>query len=59
MPGTPEHARKMQDIMDHLKPHNESEENEDLPLLEEAIGIPGSADAAKSFRWTKKLVPTR
>lgn len=49
----------MQDIMDHLKPHNESEENEDLPLLEEAIGIPGSADAAKSFRWTKKLVPTR
>jgi len=49
----------MQDIMDHLKPHNDSEENEDLPLLEEAIGTPGSIDAAISFKMTKKFVPTR
>ena len=49
----------MQDIMDHLKLHNNSEENEDLPLLEEIIGTPGSIGAARSFRMTKKFVPTR
>jgi len=49
----------MQDIMDHLKPHNDSEESEDLSLLEEVIGTPGSIGAARSFRMTKKFVPTR
>ncbi|KAF5354246.1 hypothetical protein D9756_006998 [Leucocoprinus leucothites] len=58
-PGTEEHALKMQDIVDHLKPHNESEENEDLPLLEAAIGSDESKRAAQSFKNTKKFVPTR
>ncbi|KAJ3572347.1 hypothetical protein NP233_g3149 [Leucocoprinus birnbaumii] len=58
-PGTDEHASKMQDILNHLKPHNESEENEDLPLLEKAIGYSGSREAAQSFKQTKKFVPTR
>lgn len=45
--------------MDHLRPHNESEENEDLPLLEKAISPEGSKEAAQSFKKTKKFVPTR
>ncbi|TFK36182.1 hypothetical protein BDQ12DRAFT_725232 [Crucibulum laeve] len=58
-PGTSQHASLLKEIMDHLKPHNDSEENEDLPLLEAAIGREDSQSAAKSFERTKKFVPTR
>ena len=45
--------------MDHLRPHNDSEEQKDLPMLEKAIGIHDSKEAAASFTRTKKFVPTR
>jgi hypothetical protein len=49
----------MQDIVDHLKHHAESEESNDLPALEEALGPQQSMEVAKSFERTKKFVPTR
>ncbi|KAH9476295.1 putative hemerythrin-like protein [Psilocybe cubensis] len=58
-PGTSQHADLLKNIVDHLKPHNDSEEQEDLPLLQKAIGEQGSQDAAASFKRTKKFVPTR
>jgi hypothetical protein len=45
--------------MGHLRKHNDSEENEDLPLLEPSLGTEGSLAAATSFTRTKKFVPTR
>jgi len=57
--GTPEHSQLLKDIMDHLKPHIEGEENNDFPKLEKAIGVQGSKEAAASFARTKKFVPTR
>jgi len=58
-PGTSEHASLLKDIMEHLKPHNDSEEQRDLPLLELALGLNNSEIAAASFTRTKKFVPTR
>ena len=58
-PGTPAHSDKVTKIMDHLKPHNDSEEQNDLPLLERAIGEEASRDAAGRFKLTKKFAPTR
>ncbi|EKM77816.1 hypothetical protein AGABI1DRAFT_115059 [Agaricus bisporus var. burnettii JB137-S8] len=58
-PGSKEHASLMQDIVDHLKSHIESEESQDLPALEKAIGPQESQRVAKSFERTKKFVPTR
>ncbi|KDR79376.1 hypothetical protein GALMADRAFT_63570 [Galerina marginata CBS 339.88] len=58
-PGTPEHASLLKSVLDHLKPHNDSEEQEDLPLLQDAIGAKGAAAAAASFKRTKKFAPTR
>jgi len=45
--------------MEHLRPHNDSEEQKDLPLLTKAIGEEASAEAAASFKMTKKFAPTR
>ncbi|PPQ79454.1 hypothetical protein CVT25_002616 [Psilocybe cyanescens] len=58
-PGTSEHAALLKNIVDHLKPHNDSEEQEDLPLLQKAIGEEGAVKAAASFTRTKKFAPTR
>ncbi|KAF9044216.1 hypothetical protein BJ165DRAFT_1347876 [Panaeolus papilionaceus] len=58
-PGTQEYSSLLKSVMDHLRPHNDSEEQKDLPLLEKAIGVEASADAAASFKRTKKFVPTR
>jgi uncharacterized surface protein with fasciclin (FAS1) repeats len=58
-PGTAEHFAILKDVMDHLKPHNDSEEHTDLPKLEEAIGAEESEKAAKSFSRTKMFAPTR
>ena len=58
-PGTEDHARILKNVMDLLRPHNESEEKNDLPKLMQAIGADDSAQAAKSFSRTKKFVPTR
>jgi hemerythrin-like domain-containing protein len=49
----------MQDIVDHLKRHADSEETHDLPSLEKALGPEQSENVAKSFQRTKKFVPTR
>ncbi len=46
-------------MMASLHHHNDDEEVEDLPLLEPAIGIQASKEAAQSFKKTKKFVPTR
>lgn len=45
--------------MDHLRPHNHSEETTDLPKLEAQLGDELSAKSARSFELTKKFVPTR
>ncbi|KAI0056261.1 hypothetical protein BV25DRAFT_1814410 [Artomyces pyxidatus] len=58
-PGTSEYDTTLKKVMEHLRPHNDSEEQEDLPLLEPELGADGSAQAAQSFSRTKKFVPTR
>jgi hemerythrin superfamily protein len=58
-PGSAEHGSRLKEIMEHLHTHNDSEENEDLPRLEPALGEEGSKSAAKSFTLTKKFAPTR
>jgi len=57
-PGTPEYDSLLKTVMDHLHEHNDSEEVNDLPVLEPKLGHEGSIAAAKSFKQTKKLVPT-
>ncbi|PVG01603.1 hypothetical protein CPB86DRAFT_727372, partial [Serendipita vermifera] len=54
-----EYHDTMKQVMDHLKPHNDSEEVNDLPVLEPLLGAEGSKAAAASFSRTKKFVPTR
>jgi len=49
----------MKDIISHLKPHADGEEQNDLPALQKVIGTDGALQAAKSFQRTKKFVPTR
>ncbi|KII85501.1 hypothetical protein PLICRDRAFT_56738 [Plicaturopsis crispa FD-325 SS-3] len=57
--GTDAYEKTLARVMEHLRPHNESEENEDLPQLEPFLGKEGSEKAALSFKRTKKFVPTR
>lgn len=57
--GTETYDVKIKAIMEHLRPHNDSEETEDLPKLEPKLGVDGSRKAAASFSRTKKFVPTR
>ena len=58
-PGTVEYHELITSIMESLHHHNDDEEIKDLPLLEPALGVEGSKQAALSFKKTKKLVPTR
>jgi len=58
-PGTTEHFSLLKEVMDHLKPHNDSEEHTDLPMLEKVLGAEESEKAAKSFSRTKMFAPTR
>ena len=57
--GTDEHEKTMKLVMDHLRPHNDSEEQKDLPELEDKLTAADSEAAAASFKRTKKFVPTR
>lgn len=57
--GTPEYDNALGDIMDHLRVHNDSEENTDLPMLVEKIGNDAAKDAAVRFKRTKKFAPTQ
>ncbi|CAG7850447.1 Uncharacterized hemerythrin-like protein C869.06c [Serendipita indica DSM 11827] len=56
--GTDQFDTKLKAIVDHLKPHNDSEEQNDLPALERVLGPENSKKAAASFERTKKFVPT-
>ena len=58
-PGTLEYHDTITQVMEHLHSHNDSEEVEDLPLLEPILGEIESQEAAASFSRTKKFVPTR
>lgn len=58
-PGTEEFSALLKDTIDHLHEHADSEEVEDLPLLEAQLGSENSEKAAKSFMRTKMFVPTR
>lgn len=58
-PGTDEYESTMKAVMGHLRHHNDSEEENDLPPLEKKLGDEGSKAAAASFSRTKKFVPTR
>jgi len=55
----PRHSQLMEAVMKHLRPHNDSEEQTDLPLLEREIGEAESRAAAQRFEHTKKFVPTQ
>lgn len=57
--GTPEYHETMTKMIGHLRPHNDSEEEHDLPLLEPILGEENSKKAAAEFSRTKKFVPTR
>jgi hemerythrin-like domain-containing protein len=58
-PATEEYSALLKQVMDHLRHHNDEEEQKDLPLLEPAIGEEASRQAAAEFTRTKKFVPTR
>ena len=58
-PGDDNHADLLKSIMGHLHEHNDSEEMNDLPLLEPALGKDGSLQAASKFTRTKQFVLTR
>lgn len=58
-PGTAPYDQTVSEIMRHLHEHNDSEEINDLPILEAKIGAEGSEAAAASFTRTKKFAPTR
>ena len=57
--GTTEYDDTVKQVMDHLRPHNDSEETTDLPKLEAKLGDELSEKSARSFELTKKFVPTR
>lgn len=57
--GSPQFDACITDVMEHLREHIKSEETQDLPQLEKAIGFERSLNTAKSFERTKMFVPTR
>jgi len=57
-PGTEEFDALLKDTMAHLRTHGDSEEQEDLPSLEKAIGVDASVSAARDFQRAKKMAPT-
>lgn len=57
--GTVEYDDTVKQVMDHLRPHNDSEETVDLPKLEAKLGDELSEKSARDFELTKKFVPTR
>ncbi|EGN94571.1 hypothetical protein SERLA73DRAFT_188542 [Serpula lacrymans var. lacrymans S7.3] len=58
-PGTSEYDDTLSGAMADLRKHNESEEQNDLPLLEEKLSMGDSQQAATLFTRTNKFVPTR
>jgi hypothetical protein len=48
-PGTQSHDDKLQQVIDHLSPDSESEEREELPLLEDRLGETKSKEEAARF----------
>lgn len=58
-PGSNEFTTILTDTIDHLLEHIKSEEEEDFPQLESALGFDRSVEIAKSFQRTKMFVPTR
>ncbi|RXW11806.1 hypothetical protein EST38_g14048 [Candolleomyces aberdarensis] len=57
--GSAEFDTALKTIMDNLQEHIQSEEEQDFPQLETAIGLEKSVETAKSFQRTKMFVPTR
>jgi hemerythrin superfamily protein len=64
--GTPEYDQTIAGLMKHLHEHNQSEEMQDLPPLEEVLrskaadnATDPSKEAAVSFKRTKLFAPTR
>ncbi|KAF8838179.1 hypothetical protein BDN67DRAFT_971935 [Paxillus ammoniavirescens] len=57
--GTEEYNTLMSKMMAQLREHNDSEERNDLPLLEGVLHLDNSNEAAHRFNTTKRFVPTR
>ena len=58
----PKYDSTLKEIWKDLHPHNQTEEDRDLPKLEEALKKEGggaSEALAKSFSTTKQFLPTR
>jgi hypothetical protein len=49
----------LDDILEHLRKHINTEESEDLPLLESKLTKEASAEVAAKFSRSKMFVPTR
>jgi hemerythrin superfamily protein len=49
----------LKQVIDHLRPHNDSEEQTDLPQLEAKMTTEDLEKAAADFRRTKRFAPTR
>jgi hypothetical protein len=58
-PGTDDYDVSLNAMMKELHEHGDSEEKEDLPLLEPFLGVEESKKVAASFDRTKYFVPTR
>ncbi|KAF8908642.1 HHE domain-containing protein [Gymnopilus junonius] len=57
--GAHEHAGVLKSVVEHLKAHNDREEQNDLPLLQDAIGPEKALEAVAHFKRTKNFAPTR
>ncbi|KAF6742562.1 HHE domain-containing protein [Ephemerocybe angulata] len=57
--GSAEFNQILSTIMSELMEHIKTEEEQDFPQLESAIGYEKSVNVAKSFERTKHFVPTR
>ena len=58
-PSAADYQALLAEVMKDLHKHNDSEEQNDLPLLEPVLGEEGSREAAKQFKRSKMFAPTR
>ena len=57
--GTTEYGDTVKQVMDHLQPHNDSEETTGPPKLQAQISNESREKSARSFKLTKKFVSVR
>ncbi|TFK18998.1 hypothetical protein FA15DRAFT_760305 [Coprinopsis marcescibilis] len=58
-PGTLKYNREFEGMMNTMESVTDRETEDDLPMLEDALGTEGSQEAAARYNLTKQLAPTR